>query len=55
MPGHEMLETVMFEEHDGKTKLAVISFFQTVEDLDGMLQSGMEDGVVETWDLLLNF
>ncbi len=50
MPGHVLLETVRFEEHDGKTKVTVTSVFQTVEDRDGMLQSGMEEGAVETWD-----
>ena len=52
MPGHVLLETVKFEDQDGKTKVTVISVFQSVEDRDGMLQSGMEDGAVETWDRL---
>ena len=52
LPGHVLLETVKFEEQEGKTKVTVISVFQSVEDRDGMLQSGMEDGAVETWDRL---
>ena len=52
MPGHVSLETATFEEHNGKTKLTDKSVFQTVEDRDGMLQSGMEEGAVETWDRL---
>jgi len=52
MPGHVMLETVTLEEHDGKTKLTVTSLFQTVEDRDGMLKSGMEAGAAETMDRL---
>jgi len=52
MPGHVLLETVTFEEHDGKTKVTVTSVFQTVEDRDGMVKSGMEEGAVETWDRL---
>jgi uncharacterized protein YndB with AHSA1/START domain len=52
MPGHVCLETVKFEEQEGKTKVTVISVFQSVEDRDGMLQSGMEDGAIETWDRL---
>jgi uncharacterized protein YndB with AHSA1/START domain len=52
MPGHVLLETVTFEDHDGNTKVTVASVFQSVEDRDGMLQSGMEEGAVETWDRL---
>ena len=50
MPGHVLLETVTFEEHDGKMKLTDKSVFQTVEDRDGMLQSGMEEGAAESMD-----
>jgi uncharacterized protein YndB with AHSA1/START domain len=52
MPGHVVLETVTFEDHDGKTKLTVTSLFQNVEDRDGMLQSGMEAGATESHDRL---
>ena len=52
MPGHVCLETVKFEDQEGKTKVTVISVFQSVEDRDGMVQSGMEEGAVETWDRL---
>ncbi len=45
-----MLETVTFEEHDGKTKLTDKSVFQTVEDRDGMLKSGMQEGAAKTMD-----
>lgn len=44
MPGHILLETVTLEEIDGKTRVTDKSVFQTVEDRDGMLQSGMEEG-----------
>jgi uncharacterized protein YndB with AHSA1/START domain len=50
MPGHVVLETVTLEEHDGKTTVMDSSIFQTVEDRDGMLQSGMEEGATESWD-----
>ena len=50
MPGHVLLATVTFEEYDGKTKLTDKSVFQSVEDRDGMLQSGMEEGAAETMD-----
>ena len=50
MPGHVLLETLTFEEHDGQTKLTDKSVFQSVEDRDGMLKSGMEKGAAETMD-----
>jgi uncharacterized protein YndB with AHSA1/START domain len=52
MAGHVCLETVKFEDQGDKTKVSVISVFQSVEDRDGMIQSGMEEGSVETWDRL---
>jgi uncharacterized protein YndB with AHSA1/START domain len=52
MPDHVLLETVTFEEHEGKTKLTNRSVFQTVEDRNGALQSGMEAGAAETMDRL---
>jgi uncharacterized protein YndB with AHSA1/START domain len=52
MPGHVLLETILFEEHDGKTTLTDLSVFQSVADRDGMLQSGMEAGAAELFDRL---
>jgi uncharacterized protein YndB with AHSA1/START domain len=46
-PGHVALDTLIFEEQGGKTEVTGISVFQTVEDRDGMMQSGMEKGVHE--------
>lgn len=52
-PGHEITETVTFEDlGDGKTKVSTVSHYKTIEDLEGMLQSGMEQGANETWDRL---
>src|SRR5205823_9575981 len=51
-PGHVVLETVTFEDVQGKTKLTDVSVFQTVEDRDGMLRSGMEEGATESMDRL---
>jgi len=48
MPGHVALETGAFDDIGGKTKLTVRSVFQSLEDRDGMLQSGMEQGATET-------
>jgi len=53
MAGHISTETITFEElPDGKTKITSRTTFNTLEDLEGMLQSGMEGGAVETWDRL---
>lgn len=52
MPGHVLLGIVTFEELDGKTKLTEKSVFESVEDRDGMLKSGMEEGGSETMDRL---
>ena len=51
--GHVILETTRFEAlPSNKTKLTSQSVFQSVEDRDGMLQSGMEEGVNESYDRL---
>lgn len=53
MAGHISIETISFEAlSDGRTKLTARTTFDTLEDLEGMLQSGMEGGAVETWDRL---
>ena len=52
-PGHEMVETLVLEATpDGKTKAAQTSAFKNIEDLEGMVNSGMEDGATETWERL---
>jgi uncharacterized protein YndB with AHSA1/START domain len=50
LPGHVLLETVTFEEHNGKTLMKDLSVFQSVADRDGMIQSGMEGGAEDSWD-----
>jgi uncharacterized protein YndB with AHSA1/START domain len=52
IPGHVLLETITFEEHNGKTLMKDLSVFQSVEDRDGMIQSGMESGAEESWQRL---
>ena len=44
-PGHVSLETLTFEEHGGRTLLRANAVYQSVEDRDAMIQSGMEEGV----------
>ena len=52
-PGHEAVETVTFEEAEGgKTKMTDHMLFETREERDGMLNSGMEEGAAETIDRL---
>src|SRR4030065_218902 len=53
MAGHVSTDTITFGElPDGKTKITSRTTFDTLEDLEGMLQSGLEAGAVETWDRL---
>jgi uncharacterized protein YndB with AHSA1/START domain len=51
--GHVILETARFEELSGnRTRLTSQSVFLSVEDRDGMLQSGMEEGVNDSYERL---
>jgi uncharacterized protein YndB with AHSA1/START domain len=53
MAGHISTDTIIFEAlPDGKTLLTSRTTMDSLEDLEGMLQSGMEDGAIETWDRL---
>jgi uncharacterized protein YndB with AHSA1/START domain len=52
LPDHVILGIVTFEDLNGKTKLTEKSVFETVEDRDGMLKSGMEEGTPEIMDRL---
>jgi uncharacterized protein YndB with AHSA1/START domain len=53
MAGHICVETLTFEAlPNGKTKITARTTFDTLEDLEAVLQSGMEGGAVETWDRL---
>lgn len=51
--GHVSLETVRFEElPGGRTRIKNLTVFQTVADRDGMLRSGMEQGLSESFERL---
>jgi len=51
--GHVVLETTRFEDLPGdRTRVSSQSVFQSVSDRDGMVQSGMEHGVVEGYERL---
>lgn len=52
-PGQISVDTMVLEDlGDGRTKLSATSVFDSKEDRDGMLQSGMEEGAGETYDRL---
>jgi uncharacterized protein YndB with AHSA1/START domain len=52
MPGHICVDTATLEDLGGKTRVTVTTRFDSVEDRDGMLNSGMEGGASESWDRL---
>ena len=49
---HVVMETMTLTEEGGVTTLTQHSSFQSVEDRDGMVASGMEGGAVESLDRL---
>jgi uncharacterized protein YndB with AHSA1/START domain len=52
-PGHVCLQTTAaLAEHSGKTLLRTVSVFQSVEDRDAMVASGMERGVHDSGERL---
>jgi uncharacterized protein YndB with AHSA1/START domain len=51
-PGHVSLWTVTFSEHGGKTLLTHNTVYQSVEDRDLDLQSGMQASVSDSMDRL---
>ena len=51
--GHVVLETLLLEElPNGRTRLTTQSVYRSVADRDGMVQAGMETGVVEGYERL---
>lgn len=51
-PGHVSLETLTFEARDGRTRVRNVSVYQSVEDRDAMVESGMEAGLNEGYERL---
>ena len=50
MPGYVVIETLELEDlGDGRTKLVNVSLFHTSEERDGMLESGMEEGLNQSY------
>ena len=53
MPGHVSVDTLTFVAlRDGKTRIDIRTTFDSLEDMEGMLQSGMEEGSTELYDRL---
>jgi uncharacterized protein YndB with AHSA1/START domain len=53
MPGHVSVETSSLEDlGDDRTKVVTTTLFHTTEERDGMLASGMEGGMNETYSRL---
>lgn len=53
MPGHVAVDSTSLEElGDGRTKVTTISQFHTPEECDGMLNSGMQSGLEESYAAL---
>lgn len=53
MPGYVSVDTATFEDlGDGRTRVVTDSIFHTGEERDGMVGSGMEKGMNETYDRL---
>jgi uncharacterized protein YndB with AHSA1/START domain len=52
MPGHVAVETMELEDLGDRTRLIVTSLWHTTEERDGMLSSGMEGGMNETYERL---
>ena len=53
MPGHVVVEHMTLEDlGDGRTRLVNVSLFHTTEERDGMLHSGMEGGMNQSYAAL---
>ena len=51
-PGHFLVETVTFEDLEGRTKVRSASDVRTSGERDGMLALGLESGLSESYDRL---
>ena len=49
MPGHVSVESATFEDLGDRTRVVTTSTFHTREERDGMIASGMEKGMNETF------
>lgn len=52
MPGHICVQTIEMTEADGRTTVTSTARFDTREERDGMVSSGMEGGARQSYDAL---
>ena len=52
MPGHICVETLELTEEEGRTTVTSVTRFDTREERDGMLSSGMVAGARESYEAL---
>ena len=53
--GHVVLDTMRLEELPGnRTRITIQSVYQSVEDRDGMVKAGMEKGMREGYERLVD-
>lgn len=53
MPGYVSVETLTFEDlGDGRTKIVTLALFFTQEERDGMMNSGMQQGLDQSYAAL---
>jgi uncharacterized protein YndB with AHSA1/START domain len=52
MAGYVSVETATFEDLGDRTRVVTVSIFHTGEERDGMIGSGMESGMQETYERL---
>lgn len=52
VPGHVSLERADFEDLGERTRIRIHSIFQFLADRDGMVASGMEGGLAESYERL---
>jgi hypothetical protein len=52
MAGHILTEQYVFTEENGRTTVTSTSTFDSQEDRDGMIQSGMESGAEQSYAAL---
>lgn len=53
MPGHVTLGTITFEDiGEGKTRLTEVAKFNSLPELEGMVQNNMEQGATESYERL---
>ncbi|GAA1872592.1 SRPBCC family protein [Asanoa iriomotensis] len=55
MPGHICEETLELTEEGGKTTVTSVTRFDTKEERDGMIASGMSEGAGQSYDALADY